>query len=185
MSQSSHKYSLTARIFIGMIAGIIIGALLQFIFDDSGDLRFSIFSVDVSTYSILVEGIFSTLGQIFISSLKMLVVPLVLVSLICGTSSLSDPSKLGRLGIKSISFYILTTGIAVSLAIMAGLLVAPGEGLNLQAETAYAAKEAPSLSQVIVNMFPSNPINALAQGNMLQIIVFAVLLGADDREVLN
>ena len=177
MSQSSHKYSLTARIFIGMIAGIIIGALLQFIFDDSGDLRFSIFSVEVSTYSILVEGIFSTLGQIFISSLKMLVVPLVLVSLICGTSSLSDPSKLGRLGIKSISFYILTTGIAVSLAIMAGLLVAPGEGLNLQAETAYAAKEAPSLSQVIVNMFPSNPINALAQGNMLQIIVFAVLLG--------
>ncbi|MEC7469116.1 MAG: dicarboxylate/amino acid:cation symporter, partial [Pseudomonadota bacterium] len=177
MSQSSHKYSLTARIFIGMIAGIIIGALLQFIFDDSGDLRFSIFSVEVSTYSILVEGIFSTLGQIFISCLKMLVVPLVLVSLICGTSSLSDPSKLGRLGIKSISFYILTTGIAVSLAIMAGLLVAPGEGLNLQAETTYAAKEAPSLSQVIVNMFPSNPINALAQGNMLQIIVFAVLLG--------
>ena len=177
MSQFSHKYSLTARIFIGMIAGIIIGALLQFIFDDSGDLRFSIFSVEVSTYSILVEGIFSTLGQIFISSLKMLVVPLVLVSLICGTSSLSDPSKLGRLGIKSISFYILTTGIAVSLAIMAGLLVAPGEGLNLQAETTYAAKEAPSLSQVIVNMFPSNPINALAQGNMLQIIVFAVLLG--------
>ena len=177
MSQSSHKYSLTARIFIGMVAGIIIGALLQFIFDDSGDLRFSIFSVEVSTYSILVEGIFSTLGQIFISSLKMLVVPLVLVSLICGTSSLSDPSKLGRLGIKSISFYILTTGIAVSLAIMAGLLVAPGEGLNLQAETTYAAKEAPSLSQVIVNMFPSNPINALAQGNMLQIIVFAVLLG--------
>ena len=177
MSQFSHKYSLTARIFIGMVAGIIIGALLQFIFDDSGDLRFSIFSVEVSTYSILVEGIFSTLGQIFISSLKMLVVPLVLVSLICGTSSLSDPSKLGRLGIKSISFYILTTGIAVSLAIMAGLLVAPGEGLNLQAETTYAAKEAPSLSQVIVNMFPSNPINALAQGNMLQIIVFAVLLG--------
>ena len=177
MSQSSHKYSLTARIFIGMIAGIIIGALLHFIFDDSGDLRFSIFSVEVSTYSILVEGIFSTLGQIFISSLKMLVVPLVLVSLICGTSSLSDPSKLGRLGIKSISFYILTTGIAVSLAIMAGLLVAPGEGLNLQAESTYAAKEAPSLSQVIVNMFPSNPINALAQGNMLQIIVFAVLLG--------
>ena len=82
MSQSSHKYSLTARIFIGMVAGIIIGALLQFIFDDSGDLRFSIFSVEVSTYGILVEGIFSTLGQIFISSLKMLVVPLVFVSLI-------------------------------------------------------------------------------------------------------
>lgn len=154
MSQSSHKYSLTARIFIGMVAGIIIGALLQFIFDDSGDLRFSIFSVEVSTYGILVEGIFSTLGQIFISSLKMLVVPLVFVSLICGTSSLSEPSKLGRLGAKSIGLYILTTAIAVTLAIMGGLLVSPGEGLNLQSEATYVAKEAPSLSQVIVDMFP-------------------------------
>ena len=177
MSQSSHKYSLTARIFIGMVAGILIGALLQFIFDDSGDLRFSIFSVEVSTYGILVEGIFSTLGQIFISSLKMLVVPLVFVSLICGTSSLSEPSKLGRLGAKSIGLYILTTAIAVTLAIMGGLLVSPGEGLNLQSETTYVAKEAPSLSQVIVGMFPSNPINSMAEGNMLQIIVFAVLLG--------
>ena len=178
MSQSSQKYSLTERIFIGMLAGIMIGVLLQFvIFDDSGDFRFSIFSVDVSTYGILVEGIFSTLGQIFISSLKMLVVPLVLVSLICGTSSLSDPSKLGRLGIKSISLYVLTTGIAVTLAILAALLVGPGKGQNLQADSSYSATQAPSLSDVIVNMFPSNPINAMAEGNMLQIIVFAVLLG--------
>ena len=176
MSQSSHKYSLTARIFIGMIAGIIIGALLQFIFDDSGDLRFSIFSVEVSTYSILVEGIFSTLGQIFISSLKMLVVPLVFVSLICGTSNLSDPSKLGRLGAKSISLYILTTAIAVSIAIVAALAVAPGEGVNMPEEN-YVPKEAPSLSQVIIDLFPTNPINAMAEGNMLQIIVFAILLG--------
>lgn len=177
MSQSPPKYSLTARIFIGMIAGILIGALLQFIFDDSGDLRFSIFSMEVSTYSILVEGIFSTLGQIFISSLKMLVVPLVFVSLICGTSALSDPSKLGRLGAKSVGLYILTTAIAITLAIMGGILVGPGESMNLVTETNYAAKEAPSLSEVIVNMFPSNPINSMAQGNMLQIIVFAVLLG--------
>jgi len=176
MSQSSHKYSLTARIFIGMVAGIIIGALLQFIFDDSGDLRFSIFSVEVSTYSILVEGIFSTLGQIFISSLKMLVVPLVFVSLICGTSNLSDPSKLGRLGAKSISLYILTTAIAVSIAIVAALAVAPGEGVNMPEEN-YVPKEAPSLSQVIIDLFPTNPINAMAEGNMLQIIVFAILLG--------
>jgi Na+/H+-dicarboxylate symporter len=177
MSQAAHKYSLTTRIFIGMIAGILIGAFLQFIFDDSGDLRFSILGTEVSTYSILVDGIFSTLGQIFIASLKMLVVPLVLVSLICGTSSLTDPSKLGRLGAKSVGLYILTTGIAITLAIVAAIAIAPGEGLNLTTETDFAAKQAPSLSQVIVNMFPSNPINSLAQGNMLQIIVFAVLFG--------
>jgi Na+/H+-dicarboxylate symporter len=132
--------------------------------------------VEVSTYSILVEGIFSTLGQIFISSLKMLVVPLVFVSLICGTSNLSDPSKLGRLGAKSISLYILTTAIAVSIAIVAALAVAPGEGVNMPEEN-YVPKEAPSLSQVIIDLFPTNPINAMAEGNMLQIIVFAILLG--------
>ncbi len=177
MSQSSHKYSLTTRIFIGMVAGIIIGAILQALFDDSGDLRFSIFSFELSTYNILVEGIFSTLGQIFIASLKMLVVPLVFVSLICGTSSLTEPSKLGRLGAKSVGLYILTTAIAVTLAISLGLIVSPGEGLNLSTQAEFTAKEAPSFSQVIVDMFPSNPINSMAEGNMLQIIVFAVLFG--------
>ncbi len=177
MSQTAHKYSLTTRIFIGMVAGIIIGALLQFLFDDSGDLRFSIFGFELSTYGILVEGIFSTLGQIFIASLKMLVVPLVFVSLICGTSSLTEPSKLGRLGAKSVGLYIVTTGIAVTLAISLGLLFSPGENLNLSTENEYVAKTPPSLSEVFVNMFPTNPINSMAEGNMLQIIVFAVLFG--------
>jgi Na+/H+-dicarboxylate symporter len=177
MSSSAHKYSLTARIFIGMAAGIFIGVLLQLLFDDSGDFAFSIFGFEFSTYNILVEGIFSTLGQIFIASLKMLVVPLVFVSLICGTSTLSDPSKLGRLGAKSVGLYIVTTAIAITLAMSMALLASPGEGANLTTEVSYQAKEAPSLADVIVNMFPSNPINSMAQGNMLQIIVFAVLFG--------
>jgi Na+/H+-dicarboxylate symporter len=173
----SKKLGLTARIFIGMIAGIIIGALLQWLFDDSGDFSFSVFGLHVSTYALLVEGIFNVVGSIFIASLKMLVVPLVFVSLVCGTSSLSDPSKLGRLGGKSILLYIGTTAIAISLAVSFALLVAPGEGLNLTTESAYVAKEAPTLGQVIINMMPTNPINAMAEGNMLQIIVFAVLFG--------
>ncbi|AXR06279.1 dicarboxylate/amino acid:cation symporter [Salinimonas sediminis] len=177
MSQNAHKYSLTVRIFIGMIAGIIIGVLLQLVFDDSGDLRFSIFGYSFSTYNILVDGIFSTLGQIFIASLKMLVVPLVFVSLICGTSSLTEPSKLGRLGAKSIGLYIFTTAIAISLAIGLGLLVAPGANVEAATDVTYTAKEAPSLSHVIIDMFPTNPVNAMAEGKMLQIIIFAVLLG--------
>ncbi|MEW9798676.1 dicarboxylate/amino acid:cation symporter [Alteromonas sp. CYL-A6] len=177
MSQSAHKYSLTARIFIGMVAGIIIGALLQLLFDDSGDLTFSVFGFSVSTYDILVEGIFSALGQIFIASLKMLVVPLVFVSLICGTSTLSDPSKLGRLGAKSVGLYVFTTAVAITLAISMGLLVSPGEGLDLSTDNSFEAQTPPSLSEVFVNMFPTNPINSMAEGNMLQIIVFAVLFG--------
>ena len=177
MSQSSKKLSLTAKIFIGMGAGIITGALLQFLFDDSGDLRFSIFGFNFSTYGIVVEGIFSTIGQIFINSLKMLVVPLVFVSLVCGTCSLTDPSKLGRLGFKSICLYILTTAIAITLAISLGLLVSPGSGVTIPTDADYVAKEAPSFAQVIINMFPTNPIKAMAEGNMLQIIIFAVLFG--------
>ncbi|MFT6343751.1 MAG: Na+/H+-dicarboxylate symporter [Paraglaciecola sp.] len=173
----SQKFGLTVRIFIGMISGIIIGALLQWLFDDSGDFSFSVFGFQVSTYALLIDGIFNIVGSIFIASLKMLVVPLVFVSLVCGTSSLSDPSKLGRLGGKSILLYISTTAIAISLAVSFALLVAPGEGLNLTTEAAFVAKEAPSLGQVIINMMPTNPINAMAEGNMLQIIVFAVFFG--------
>ncbi|MFT5837673.1 MAG: Na+/H+-dicarboxylate symporter [Flavobacteriales bacterium] len=174
---SPQKFGLTARIFIGMLAGIVIGALLQWLFDDSGDFSFSVFGLHVSTYALLVDGIFNVVGSIFIASLKMLVVPLVFVSLVCGTSSLSDPSKLGRLGGKSILLYISTTAIAISLAVSFALLVAPGEGLNLTTESNFVTKEAPSLGQVIINMMPTNPINAMAEGNMLQIIVFAVLFG--------
>lgn len=167
------KMSLTLRIFIGMIAGALVGLILNAAFGESGDLVIA----GVSLNDNLVDGLFGALGQIFIASLKMLVVPLVFISLVCGTSSLSDPSKLGSLGGKSIVLYVSTTAIAISTAIIAALIFAPGEGLNLTAETTFNAKESPALSQVFVNMFPTNPINAMAQGNMLQIIVFAVIFG--------
>ncbi len=177
ISSSPKKLGLTARIFIGMLAGILIGVLLQLLFDDSGDFSFSVFGIHVSTYGLLVDGIFNVVGKIFIASLKMLVVPLVFVSLVCGTSSLSDPSKLGRLGGKSILLYVGTTAIAISLAVSFALIVGPGEGLNLTSQATYEAKQAPSLGQVIINMMPTNPINAMAEGNMLQIIVFSVFFG--------
>jgi Na+/H+-dicarboxylate symporter len=176
-SDKSDKYGLTARIFFGMLGGIVIGGLLQVLFDDSGDFSFNVFGLQFSTYGFLVDGIFNVIGQIFISSLKMLVVPLVFVSLVCGTASLSDPSKLGRLGGKSILLYIGTTAVAISLAVSFALLVKPGESLNLSTDTTFEAQEAPSLAQVIINMMPTNPVNAMAEGNMLQIIVFAVLFG--------
>ncbi|MBE1286505.1 MAG: cation:dicarboxylase symporter family transporter [Alteromonadaceae bacterium] len=156
-----------------MIAGAVAGLLLNAVFGESCDLVIA----GVSLNDNLVDGLFGALGQIFIASLKMLVVPLVFISLVCGTSSLSEPAKLGSLGGKSIALYITTTAIAISIAIVAALIIAPGEGLNLTTEATYSAKEAPALSQVFVNMFPSNPIASMAQGNMLQIIVFAVIFG--------
>jgi Na+/H+-dicarboxylate symporter len=177
LPQKTEKYSLTAKIFFGMLGGIVIGGLLQALFDDSGDFSFNVFGLQVSTYGFLVDGIFNVIGQIFISSLKMLVVPLVFVSLVCGTASLSDPSKLGRLGGKSVLLYIGTTAVAISLAVGFALLVSPGESMNLTTATTFEAQQAPSLAQVIINMMPTNPVNAMAEGNMLQIIVFAVLFG--------
>ncbi|KXI30700.1 dicarboxylate/amino acid:cation symporter [Paraglaciecola hydrolytica] len=171
------KLGLTARIFIGMAIGIAIGTLLQLLSDDSGDFSFSVFNTEFSTYAFLVEGIFTILGTLFIKALKMLVVPLVFVSLVCGTANLSDPSKLGRLGGKAVGLYIGTTAIAISLAIVFALIVQPGSGIDLASDSTYTAKQAPSLAQVIIDMMPSNPVDAMAQGNMLQIIVFAAFFG--------
>ena len=171
------KLGLTARIFIGMAFGIAIGTLLQLLSDDSGDFSFSVFNTEFSTYAFLVEGIFTVMGTLFIKALKMLVVPLVFVSLVCGTASLSDPSKLGRLGGKAVGLYIATTAIAITLAIFAALIFQPGANINLATDATFTAKQAPSLAQVIIDMMPSNPIESMAQGNMLQIIVFAAFFG--------
>ena len=116
-------------------------------------------------------------GKIFIASLKMLVVPLVFVSLVCGTSSLKDIATLGRLGGKTVLFYLATTAMAITLALFLANVFQPGAGADLSAATTFAAKEAPTLGSVIVGMFPTNPISSMANGNTLQIIVFAVLFG--------
>ena len=169
--------NLTTRIVIGMISGIFLGFLLKLLMPDGSDFVIPLYFFDLSLRAFLVEGIFEIGGQIFVSSLKMLVVPLVFVSLICGTCSLNDTAKLGRIGGKAVGLYLMTTAIAISIAISVALLVAPGEGVNMVTDTAFASKEAPSLAQVIIQMFPSNPFSAFAQGNMLQVIVFALLFG--------
>ncbi|MBO1254946.1 dicarboxylate/amino acid:cation symporter [Alteromonas sp. 5E99-2] len=174
MSNKNKKYSLTLRIFFGMLFGIVFGFIVRaLLYDEATQMEHG-----YSVYSVLVDGVLSTLGSIFISSLKMLVVPLVFVSLICGTGALSEPSKLGRLGVKSVGLYIFTTCIAITLALTVSIFVGPGEGQQaLSTQSDFSPNQAPSLSEVVINMFPSNPINALAEGNMLQIIVFAVLFG--------
>lgn len=177
MQQSPQKLGLTTKIFIGMIAGIVTGVLLKWLFDNSGDLSFSVFDSTVSAYGVLVDGIFHVVGQIFINSLKMLIVPLVFVSLVCGVANLSEPSKLGRLGGKSVGLYIGTTAIAITVAIIAALIVQPGAGIPIPTDATFAAKEAPSLAQVIIDIFPSNPFQSFTEGKMLQVITFAVLFG--------
>lgn len=160
------RLSLTAKVLIGMVAGLMIGLIMRHLFTG---VEF------VEHY--LVNGLFNVIGQIFLTSLKMIVVPLVFTSIVCGACSLKDISTLGRLGGKTIAFYLFTTCIAISLAMGLALIVAPGEGANLESASEFAASAAPSLSEVIIGMFPANPIEAMASGNTLQIIVFALLFG--------
>ncbi|MDA0128315.1 dicarboxylate/amino acid:cation symporter [Vibrio sp. MarTm2] len=158
--------SLTARVILGMVAGILTGFAIRTLFADNGF---------VDTY--IVNGLFEVGGQIFVASLKMLVVPLVFVSLVCGTSSLKDLSTLGRMGGKTLAFYVTTTAVAITLALTMGNLFQPGAGADLTAASSFKSAEAPSLGQVIIDMFPTNPISAMAEGKTLQVIVFAVLFG--------
>ncbi len=166
MSTTKKKMSLTSRVILGMLLGILTGFLIRTFF---ADVTF--------IHEYIVDGLFDVGGKIFIASLKMLVVPLVFVSLVCGTSSLKDIATLGRLGGKTVAFYLATTAIAITLALFLANLFKPGAGADLSAATTFVAKEAPTLGSVIVGMFPTNPISSMANGNTLQIIVFAVLFG--------
>ncbi|MGB1197447.1 MAG: dicarboxylate/amino acid:cation symporter [Thalassotalea sp.] len=171
------QLSLTQRIVIGMVAGILVGAGLQQLMPNGSDFIIPLGLFDFSIRSFFVEGIFEVVGKIFVASLKMLVVPLVFVSLICGTTSLKDTSKLGRIGGKAVGLYLITTAVAISFAMGLAFLISPGEGVNMTTSTSFTGREAPSLAQVFIQMFPSNPFAAFAQGNMLQVIIFALLFG--------
>lgn len=171
------KLGLTARIVIGMAAGILVGFFFKWLLAGQDERVLHIVGMELPLKAFFIDGIFHIGGEIFIASLKMLVVPLVFVSLVCGTCSLSDTSSLGRLGGKTIGLYLVTTAIAITLAIFAALLISPGKGVEMQSDASFDISEAPPLSQVFIDIFPSNPIESMASGNMLQIIVFAVLFG--------
>ena len=125
----------------------------------------------------LEGGLLRVAGDVFVRLLSMLVVPIVFVSLVNGVSSLSDPRRLGRIGGLTIGLYTITTGIAVVLALAASSIFRPGAGAAPEAVAPGAIAAAPSFVQVLIDMVPRNPVEAMAQGNMLPIIVFSVLLG--------
>jgi DAACS family dicarboxylate/amino acid:cation (Na+ or H+) symporter len=157
----------TQRILLGMIAGIIVGSILN---------AYGMAVPGLEAF--LVEGVFHVVGSIFISLLQLMVVPLVLVSLVCGVTALGDLRSLGRVGGKTLALYMMTTAIAIVLALTIASLVSPGEGFEFSdQDISFESSDAPPLSEVLIDMFPQNPIRAMAEGQMLQIIVFALLFG--------
>ena len=164
------KISLTSMIFIALVAGAITGMVLHYLVPDSSVKN-----------DVIVEGVLYVLGQGFIRLMKMLVVPLVFCSLVCGSMAIGDTKKLGNVGGKTLAFYLVTTAVAVAVALGIGTLLRPGIGLDMSKIQVNASDietmESTSLVQTILNIIPDNPIKSLASGEMLQIIVFALIIG--------
>ena len=165
--------SLTQRIVTAMLLGLLLGALLNFL--SSGNILSAGLQSWIDLY--LVNGLFDTVGQIFVRSLKLLVVPLVFVSLVCGVASLGNNSRMGVVASKTVALYMTTTALAIALAVTVASIVQPGVGVDLAMRRKIKTKEAPPLKTTIINMFPSNPIQSMAQGSILQVIVFSLLMG--------
>ena len=157
--------TMTTKILIWMAAGLLLGSLINAF---ASDVAF------IQDY--FINGLFHVVGAMFITGLKMLVVPLVTFSLICGVCGIGDVSKLGRVGIKAFGLFVLTTALAITLAITVAGIIGPGQGFELTGEQGeFTAPVAPPLTQVIIDLIPGNPVAAYAEGNMLQIIFFTIL----------
>lgn len=161
------KVPLHTKIFIGLFLGVVAGLVLG---PKARSIEF--------------------IGTIFIRLITMVVVPLVFFSLALGTASLGDIKKLGRVGLKTFLYFTLTTAIAITIGLLAANILKPGMGLNEQVKQELlknyqqaaqskisVAQEKPSLISVLVNIVPTNPVKAMAEGEMLQVIFLALVFG--------
>lgn len=155
---------LATKIIIALLLGAAVGIILNV---TSPDL-----------FSKLNTFLFGPLGTIFLNLIKMLVVPIVFFSLTLGVAGLGDPKKLGRIGAKTISFFLVTTAIAIMIGLVLALVIKPGTiGTYDTSAAEYSAQKAPSIAETLLNIIPTNPVQAMAEGNMLQIIAFSILVG--------
>lgn len=163
----SKNLSLTKKIFISMFLGALFGIIIKNI------------SSDFIKNTLILNGFIKLLSDIFLSSIKMMVVPLVFISLTCGAASIENIRKLGRVSIKTFSFYISTTCIAITIGVILALTIKPGIGLDMS----HLLISQPTINQdksfidIIVGIVPTNPFESLIKGDMLQIIFFSILLG--------
>ena len=168
-AKSDKKLSLTSKIFIALICGMILGIVMHYFVPKSHIKD-----------DIIIDGIFYLLGQMFIRAMQMLVVPLVFFSIADGCRNMGDTKTLGKVGIRIVLFYLLTTALAIIIALSLASIINPGKGMNMELgsnEFNMDTGEKTSMKDTLLNMIPTNPIEALAKGDMLQIIIFAVIVG--------
>ena len=171
MAEKKKKKSmgLSTKIFVALIVGALLGVAIYY-FVPAGYVR----------DTIIIEGVFYVIGQGFIRLMQMLVVPLVFCSLVCGSMAIGDTKTLGKVGVKTVLFYLFTTAVAVVIALGTAYVINPGIGLDMEsvqtAEVAATATDT-NLVDTILNIIPKNPIESMASGDMLPIIVFALFVG--------
>lgn len=155
---------LSTKIIIALIAGGITGLLLNLLAP--------------GIFQQLDKIVFTPMGKVFLNLINMLVVPIVFFSITLGTAGLGDPKKLGRIGLKTISYFIMTTTMAIIIGISLSYLFQPGDvGTFETANAEFKSEEAPPVSDTLLNIIPTNPIQAFSEGNMLQIITFSIFVG--------
>ena len=167
--KTKKKIGLSTQIFIALLIGALFGVVIHYWIPSS-------YIKD----TVIVEGVLYVVGQGFIRLMQMLVVPLVFCSLICGSMAIGDTKTLGKVGVKTIGFYLVTTALAVCGALGSALLINPGRGLDMDAVqkgTVSSTTEATSLVDTLLNIIPKNPVQSMANGDMLPIIVFALFVG--------
>lgn len=152
------KMKLTTKILLALLAGIIVGLLS-------------------TSNPYIVNTFIKPFGTLFLNLIKMIIVPLVFSSLIVGAASVGDVKTLGRIGGKTIVYYLITTAFAVTIGLVLGKLITPGYGIVLSFNSETAVQETPALIDTLLNIIPKNPLKGLIEGTMLQIIVFALFLG--------
>lgn len=167
MLKQIKKISLGNWILIGMVLGLIFGLILNFYVKDPYIKNI-----------ILMDNVFYLGGTLFIKLMKMLVVPLVFCSIVVGAASISDIRKIGTIGGRTILIYLITTALAVTIALGIGNMIQPGAGLNM-ATVAQSTNVTvnQTITSSILNMVPENPLYSLANGDMLPVIIFGLLIG--------
>ncbi len=159
MTEKQSKMGLPTQMVIGLVLGVIVGVISPMV------------NFDAATY-------LRPLGQLFITLIRMIVVPLVLATLVAGAAGIHDLSKLGRVAVKTLIYYFATTAVAVIIGLVLANIFQPGTGLDLSTEGLTAKQiTPPSLVNTLMGIVPLNPVEAMAKGNMLQIIFFAIMFG--------
>ncbi|MEZ4386218.1 MAG: dicarboxylate/amino acid:cation symporter [Candidatus Krumholzibacteriia bacterium] len=158
------KLDLTTWILLGLAAGIVCGLLQHWLLPDAFNQA-------------SVRWFHDPVGRLFLNAIRLMVVPLVIVSLTLGTAAIGDPRKLGRIGGKTMGLYLLTTAVAITIGLVLASVVRPGSGLSIPMDVAFAGRVAPPLTDTLVDIVPTNPFAAMVEGKMLQVICVALLMG--------